>query len=1098
MILSSAFGGRIVQLTDALDVYDAVSNQVCALDDVLQNMGFNAVIASQFAHPDREARRVPRESLKLDAKDLLIVHYYGHVEGLTEWLDEQYCTKIIVYHNITPHQFFTTGTPAYRLCKEGRSQLGDLVPKFHAWWGVSAYNVEELIELGADRRRCGILPIIVEPDQAPLPDHEVHWGRWAFIGRLAPNKGIVELVDLFAKTHHYDPAIAKSLVIIGGFDRADPYYRKVTEAIERSGCASAIRLTGKIDDVQRAALAREAAVYVSLSEHEGFGVPLIEASHLGLPVTALDRAAVRETLGGFGVFDTADELVKDISQLAANAEHRAQRIAQQRKNAKRFICKAIETQLGVLLRDLIPPRDRFRSLSVVICTYNRRDYLERCLDYLTYQSNDNFEVIVVDGPSDDGTADLLALWEGRIKVARNPERNLSKSRNIGIDLAAGDIVAFIDDDALPFDDWVAEIFKAYHERPLTVAGLGGPAYYAGSFWFQAEDNGINADCQAKVNIASDEIGKSGWRRYNTGTNATFVRESLEAVDGFDEQYDYFLDESELCFRLQGAGHLIDYVPDIYVRHEFAQSHNRGGRFNYNWFTICKNTAYFLATHGDKRGVALRKAVEARMQEERIAPLDAAVTSGKLDATERDRHVEAVRKGAAQGLKDAEDWPKTRKIAPRPQDFKRFATRTDRLAVGRDIPPLHVCIVSREAPPFAGSGGVGTLYYHLASELLLMGHHVSFIVPGGEAKVHRQGRLTVYFTKPENYRLPPLEGGLGGNVEWSLTALARLADVARERPIDVVDSALWDTEALAFSLIDPANRPPLVVRLVTPYAVSAEHNGWNPSAEQLALFMEAERTLVREANAVIPISDMVAATMTGKYGLVRDHRWSVGHCGIAHWPAFDVNEGYGEFPELDGVDVNQLAKSKVILFIGRLERRKGIDLILEAAEGILRADPDAFLIIGGRDPENWADRFRQRLAGPLAKRFAALGEVSDATREKLLAHAYCLLFPSRYESFGLVPLEAFVHGTPVIAARAGAVPEVVIDGDCGLLIDPYDSDDLVAAVTLLLTDKTLHERLSDGARVRIRALSARNSALHTVNVYQRAIAAAKTKQQGNAR
>ncbi|MCZ8321938.1 MAG: glycosyltransferase [Novosphingobium sp.] len=1097
MTLSSAFSGRIIQLTDALDVYDAVSNQVCALDDVLQNMGFDAVIASRFAHPDREFRRVPRDSLRLDAKDLLIVHYYGHAEGLTEWLAEQYCTKVMVYHNITPHHFFAAGTPVYRLCKQGRSQLEELVPQFHAWWGVSAYNMQELIELGAHRDRCGILPILVEPDQPLSNEPTANWGQWAFIGRVAPNKGIVELITLFAKTHHSNPEIAKSLVIVGGFDRADPYYREVTEAIERSDCASAISLTGKIDDAQRRTIALESAVYVSLSEHEGFGVPLIEAAHMNLPVVALDRAAVRETLGGIGVFETVNELVEDISRLARDAEHRAHRIASQQKNAKRFISIAIEAQLSELLRNLIPPRDHFRTLSVVICTYNRRDYLERCLDYLTYQSNDNFEVIVVDGPSDDGTAELLQLWDGRIKVARNPERNLSKSRNIGIDLAAGDIVAFIDDDALPFDDWVAGIFKAYHERPLTVAGLGGPAYYAGSFWFQAEDNGINADCQAKVNIASEEIGKSGWRRYNTGTNATFVRKSLEAVEGFDEQYDYYLDESELCFRLQGSGHLIDYVPDIYVRHEFAQSHNRGGRFNYNWFTICKNTAYFLAAHGDKRGAALRKAVEVRMQEERIAPLDAAVAAGKLDAAERDRHVEAIKKGAAQGLKDAKHWPKTRKIATRPQDFKRFVTRTNRPAVGRDIPPLHVCIVSREAPPFAGSGGVGTLYYHLASELLLMGHHVSFIVPGGETKVHKQGRLTVYFTKPESYSLPPLDGGLGGNVEWSLTALTRLAEVAQERPIDVVDSALWDTEALAFSLIDPADRPPLVVRLVTPYAVSAEHNGWNPSAEQIALFMEAERTVVREANAVIPISETVAATMTGRYGLVRDHRWSVGHCGIAHWPAFDVNEGYGEFPELDGVDVNELAKSKVILFIGRLERRKGIDLILEAAEDILKASPDAFLVIGGRDPENWADRFRERLAGPLTRRFAALGEVSDATREKLLAHAYCVLFPSRYESFGLVPLEAFVHGTPVIGARAGAVPEVVIDGECGLLINPYDSDDLATAVKQLLTDEALYERLSNGASTRIRELSARNSAVHTVNVYQRAISAAKAKREGRA-
>lgn len=1095
MIFSSAFAGRIIQFTDALDVFDAVSNQVCALDDILRDLGFDAVIASRFAHPDRESRRVPRDRLNLGARDVLIVHFYGFAEGLTDWISEQYCTKIIIYHNITPHQFFPPGTSAYKFCKDGRAQLGHLVPHFHAWWGVSAFNVQELIDLGAVSDKCAILPIIVEPGSSAYGHGAVRWGQWVFVGRIVANKQVVELVELFSSMRHSSPDIAKSLVLVGGFDRADPYFLKVADAIARSGCADVIRMTGKIDNAERDALIKESAVYVSLSTHEGFGVPLIEAAHFGVPVVALDRAVVGETLGGIGVFESNDEVRDDIARLASDPDYRAARISAQIHNAKRFSSKTIEAQVCALLSKHVPDKNRFRTLSVVICTYNRRDYLERCLDYLTYQSSDNFEVIVVDGPSDDGTSELLEDWKGKIKIGHNPERNLSKSRNIGIDLAAGDVVAFIDDDALPFDDWVEQIFKSYHERPLTVAGLGGPAYYAGSFWFQAEDNGINADCQAKVNIASEEIGKSGWRRYNTGTNATFVRDHLEAIDGFDEQYDYYLDESELCFRLQGAGRLIDYVPEIYVRHEFAQSHNRGGRYNYNWFTICKNTAYFLATHGPLRGNALRKAIDKRMQEERIAPLDAAMAEGKLPANERDRHVEAIKKGVMQGLEDAEGWPRTRKIAPRPQNFLRFFTRTDRPAVGRDLPALHICIVSREAPPFAGSGGVGTLYYHLASELLLMGHHVSLIVPGGESRVHTQGRLTVYFTKPESYRLPPLEGGFAGNMEWSLTALTRLAEIAGQRRIDVVDSALWDTEALAYALIEKTDRPPLVLRLVTPYAVSAEHNGWNPPPEQIAQFMEAERTLVREANAVIPISDMIATTMTEKYGLVRDHRWSVGHCGIAHWPAFDVNEGYDEFPELEGVDVARLAKSKVVLFVGRLEKRKGIDLILDAAEDILHADPEAFLVVAGRDPEGWAVRFGERLKGQLGERFAALGEVSNATREKLMAHAFCLLFPSRYESFGLVPLEAFVHGTPVIAARAGAIPEVVIDGECGLLIDPYDSGDLVAAVRKLLGDEALHGRLSAGARARIRELSARNSALHTVDVYQRAIRSAKAAPEG---
>ena len=327
----------------------------------------------------------------------------------------------------------------------------------------------------------------------------------------------------------------------------------------------------------------------------------------------------------------------------------------------------------------------------------------------------------------------------------------------------------------------------------------------------------------------------------------------------------------------------------------------------------------------------------------------------------------------------------------------------------------------------------------------------------------------------------MDSGFAGNVEWSLTAMARLAGIHEERPIDVVDGALWDAETLSFALIDRATRPPLVVRLVTPYAISAEHNQWNPSPEQLALFVEGERNLINHADANIPISNVVAQTVTSNYGLASDHRWSTGHCGIAPWAAFDVNEGYGEFPELAGVDTARLMKAKLVVFVGRLELRKGIDLIHDAARDILASDPAAVLVLAGRDPEGWGQKIRDRLGADQADRLIALGEVSNATREKLLAHAYCVLFPSRYESFGLVPLEAFVHGVPVVANNAGAIPEVVLDGECGILFDGT-APGLAAATRRLLGDPDLRQAMSLKARERVNQLSARQSALHSVEVY----------------
>lgn len=1081
MHFSTDFSGRLIQLTDALDRFDAVSNQVVALDCLLKSQGFRTLISSQWAHSEREHLVTKRADLTISEKDVLIVHFYGFSEGLEEWLGDQYCTKVMVYHNITPENFFDLNESMRDFCRKGRKQLQNITPQFHFFWGDSQFNVDELIGLGVAPSKTAVIPIIVDPARGNFAEEIT--GQWLFVGRVAPNKGHLSLIELFARVRKSRPEFATSLKMIGGFDPNDGYSELVRSAISSSGCEDRIELLGKLTDAERDEIFRNSGFYISLSEHEGFGVPLIEAALHGVPVLALDRAATGETLGGFGAFKDVRKLEKSLISLSEDPAARKQLLRQQQENASRFGSAAVSRRLYESLKAIIPTKGSFKSVSVVICTYNRKDYLERCLDYLKFQANDNFEVVVVDGPSDDGTDSVLERHSAQIKVVKNPERNLSKSRNLGIDAAAGDVVAFIDDDAIPFDDWVARILQEYNERPLTTAGLGGPAYYAGSFWFQAEDNGISLDCQVKVNIASSEIGRFGWYRYNTGTNATFSRAALKDVDGFDEQFDYFLDESELCLRLQKSGRLIGYAPELFVRHEFAKSHNRSGGFNYNWFTICKNTAYFIAANSGLKGKKLKDFIESRIKEERVAPLDDAVRKGDLSQGDRDRHVEAIWKGVEQGLKDARHWPRTRQINDRPEDFKAYGTRRDNLAVGRDLAPLHICIVSKEFPPFTGSGGVGTLYYHLASELLLMGHQVSVIVPSDEDRVHRQGRLSVHFTMQRPFSLPVEDHGFAGNMDWSLSALSKLSTIHREQPIDVVDSSLWDSEALAFSLLD--DRPPLVVRLVTPFATSAAINGWNPSARQTEYFVEAERTLLRRADAVIPISQMIASTVENDHRVPSDQRWSVGHAGIAPWPTFDVNAGYDDFPELEALGASGMDKAKLVLFIGRLELRKGIDLILEAAPGIL-ANKDAVLVVAGRDPENWASRFEEVVPRDFHSRMIFLGEVSDAMREKLLAHAYCVLFPSRYESFGLVPLEAFVHGCPVIATRVGAIPEVIGDEDSGILVQPNEADALARAVERLLADKKLHKRLSEGARSRVKDLSARKSALHTVEVYRRLV------------
>jgi hypothetical protein len=241
-------------------------------------------------------------------------------------------------------------------------------------------------------------------------------------------------------------------------------------------------------------------------------------------------------------------------------------------------------------------------------------------------------------------------------------------------------------------------------------------------------------------------------------------------------------------------------------------------------------------------------------------------------------------------------------------------------------------------------------------------------------------------------------------------------------------------------------------------------------------------IIQHADAVVPISDSIARMIETEYGLSRDARWRKVACGVSYWPAFDVNQGYAAFQDFERVAPEALEAQKLLVFVGRLEQRKGIDLLLQAANRFLNVDSTAHLLIAGRDPDGWSRRALDMLDPDLRARVQFMGEVADSTREKLLARAYALIFPSRYESFGLVPLEAFVHGVPVIASRSGAIPEVVREGGCGLLFDVDDAASLAQAVSELIKNPSLRLRLSAGARKRVRELSSRQMALATVELY----------------
>jgi glycosyltransferase involved in cell wall biosynthesis len=173
-------------------------------------------------------------------------------------------------------------------------------------------------------------------------------------------------------------------------------------------------------------------------------------------------------------------------------------------------------------------------------------------------------------------------------------------------------------------------------------------------------------------------------------------------------------------------------------------------------------------------------------------------------------------------------------------------------------------------------------------------------------------------------------------------------------------------------------------------------------------------------------------------------------------------GVSALPEADPDRGRQLAGSqRYVVAVGTVEPRKDLPLLIDAFEGLAAGEPDLRLVIAG--PDGWgAEALADRIArSEHRSRIVRLGWVSDEDRSALVRGAAALAYPSRYEGFGLPPLEAMSVGTPVVATAVGALPEVL--GQAALLVPPRDSDALAAALSSLLAGGDEHGRSVERGR-----------------------------------
>jgi glycosyltransferase involved in cell wall biosynthesis len=237
----------------------------------------------------------------------VLLYQLGTASPIAEFLVERPETLVLDYHNVTPAHFYAgwEDHTAEKVAR-ARSQVATLAPRAALGLADSAFNAAELRRLGC--RRTAVVPILVETrpwpdvDRAELDRLSTDHGPGTvllFVGRLSPNKAQHRLVEaLWFYRRWFDPAARLHLV---GPAVTESYAAAVFAFAAELGVAGSVRHAQHLTEAQLAAWYTDADVFVTLSEHEGFCIPLLEAMRADLPIVALGVGAVPETVGDAGL-----------------------------------------------------------------------------------------------------------------------------------------------------------------------------------------------------------------------------------------------------------------------------------------------------------------------------------------------------------------------------------------------------------------------------------------------------------------------------------------------------------------------------------------------------------------------------------------------------------------------------------------------------------------------------------------------------------------------------------------------------------------------------------------------------------------------------
>jgi len=377
--------------------------------------------------------------------------------------------------------------------------------------------------------------------------------------------------------------------------------------------------------------------------------------------------------------------------------------------------------------------------------------------------------------------------------------------------------------------------------------------------------------------------------------------------------------------------------------------------------------------------------------------------------------------------------------------------------------MHIGYVTPESPFDSDRGGGIAAYLRaIIPALLARGHRISVFTGDSSQGTERRGRLTIHHVRLPNlhwylFRLLPAARTAVlplRQVEWSAKFYRAVAASTRRDPLDVLECS--EVGGLFLHRLVP-----LVVRLHGSEYVFRRHTG-QPITLGVRLNHRLEKRIWRQAAALTAPSRYQARLAAQELG------WPTRQIHAIPNPlAKEILEAATQMQEM-ACEVRQ-NRRPIVLYTGRLAPVKGTEVLLDAARIVLREMPDVRFVLAGPwqmpgKPADWGlirDNGEER-----DRAIRWLGHVPWSQLIDWYRRAALFVMPSYFESFGLSVAEAMAFGLPVVATRAGALPELVEDGVTGILTPPSDSQALIEAIVRLLQRPALRQRIGQRGRARV--------------------------------